>query len=459
MLVDGVVMAVAGRIAAAEATAAVLPFTIVLAGDHTLTLASGALTELAQNSASSAAMRGRIAATYAFVVILGDMAVEALATPVSEKLGIPSMLACVGVFQVVVVVALAAWGGRGLWSFGLREAGAELAPTRRDGITDGTRRSRQGRRASAPVAGRRRAPALSDVLVRRGNRERISLHDRPHADAHDVYARAREHGGWRRGWPSLFAQLSAASAEAVVRSLARELHAAGHVRASFKRPRSRGSGARRPRCRSKGAPSRCRTPSPSTSRRVRSPWPRSPGPWKFRQIGIASRRARRRPRRDAGAHREGASRGGALAHHQRLQDASLRAALASASDADSIRAVLGEAWEALMSGLDAAVRYVLDLGAPVMMPILMTLLGLALGQGFARSFRGLTVGVGFVAIGLAVGLLVQVVGPKAMAFADVLGLKLDVLDVGWPMGAAVSFASPIAAAPIPRSSSSTSSSS
>jgi PTS system galactitol-specific IIC component len=36
-----------------------------------------------------------------------------------------------------------------------------------------------------------------------------------------------------------------------------------------------------------------------------------------------------------------------------------------------------------------------------------------------------------------------------MAFADVLGLKLDILDVGWPMGAAVSFASPIAAALIP----------
>jgi PTS system galactitol-specific IIC component len=103
-----------------------------------------------------------------------------------------------------------------------------------------------------------------------------------------------------------------------------------------------------------------------------------------------------------------------------------------------------------MNGLDAAVHYVLDLGAPVMMPILITLLGLALKQGFTRSFRaGLTVGVGFVAIGLVVGLLVQVVGPKAMAFADVLGLKLDVLDVGWPMGAAVSFASPIAAALIP----------
>ncbi len=103
-----------------------------------------------------------------------------------------------------------------------------------------------------------------------------------------------------------------------------------------------------------------------------------------------------------------------------------------------------------MESLDHGVRYVLDLGAPVMMPILITLLGLALKQGFAKSFRaGLTVGVGFIAVGLVVNLLVGVVGPKAMAFADVLGVKLDILDVGWPMGAAVSFASPIAAALIP----------
>jgi galactitol PTS system EIIC component len=103
-----------------------------------------------------------------------------------------------------------------------------------------------------------------------------------------------------------------------------------------------------------------------------------------------------------------------------------------------------------MDALRHAVAYVLGLGAPVMMPVIMTVLGLALGQGLSKSFRaGLTVGVGFVAIGLAVNLLVQVVGPRAMAFAEVLGLKLDVLDVGWPMGAAVSFASPIAAALIP----------
>jgi PTS system galactitol-specific IIC component len=100
--------------------------------------------------------------------------------------------------------------------------------------------------------------------------------------------------------------------------------------------------------------------------------------------------------------------------------------------------------------LSALVRYILDLGAPVMMPLIITALGLALRQGFGKSFRaGLTVGVGFIAVGLVVNLLVGVVGPKAMAFADALGLKLDILDVGWPMGAAVSFASPIAAALIP----------
>ena len=100
----------------------------------------------------------------------------------------------------------------------------------------------------------------------------------------------------------------------------------------------------------------------------------------------------------------------------------------------------------LRSGVD----FILGLGAPVLMPFLILLLGLVFRQGFAKSLRaGLTVGVGFVAIGLVVNLLIDVVGPKAMAFANVLGLKLDVLDVGWPMGAAVSFASPMAAALIP----------
>src|SRR5215471_5970236 len=106
--------------------------------------------------------------------------------------------------------------------------------------------------------------------------------------------------------------------------------------------------------------------------------------------------------------------------------------------------------EPLMDTLSNVVHYILALGAPVMMPIIITLLGLGFRQGFANSFRaGLTVGVGFIAIGLVVNLLINEVGPNAMAFASVLGRRLDILDVGWPMGAAVSFASPIAGPLIP----------
>jgi hypothetical protein len=127
MLLDGAAIVLAGLVAGAESAAAVLPFTVVIAIDHSLTLASSSLTDLAQNSASSAGMRGRIAGTYAFVVIIGDMIVEAVATPVSESLGIPGMLVRVGVLQVVLVGAVAVWGGRRLFRFGLRDAGVPEA--------------------------------------------------------------------------------------------------------------------------------------------------------------------------------------------------------------------------------------------------------------------------------------------------------------------------------------------
>ena len=53
-----------------------------------------------------------------------------------------------------------------------------------------------------------------------------------------------------------------------------------------------------------------------------------------------------------------------------------------------------------MNAFKDAVKWFLDLGAPVIMPFIITLLGLVLRQGFGKSFRaGLTVGVGFIAIG------------------------------------------------------------
>jgi hypothetical protein len=120
MLLDGFAIAAAGYVASARG--GILPFAIAIAIDHTLTLASSSLIELSQNSASSAAMRGRIAGIFTFVVIVGDMLVEAIATPVSEAIGIPAMLFRVGLLQVGLVIVIALIGRGRLWQFGLREA-------------------------------------------------------------------------------------------------------------------------------------------------------------------------------------------------------------------------------------------------------------------------------------------------------------------------------------------------
>ena len=121
MLLDGVVIALAGSAARAQVASAVVPFTAFLIVDHSLTLVSGSLRDLAQNSASSAAMRGRIHGTYALFVIIGDMLTQQVATLVSDSVGIPVMLMQVGSLQVAAVVGLAMLGGRGLWQLGLRE--------------------------------------------------------------------------------------------------------------------------------------------------------------------------------------------------------------------------------------------------------------------------------------------------------------------------------------------------
>jgi hypothetical protein len=123
MFLDGLVIAVAGHVAKAAAPAAVLSFTAVCCVDRSLTLASTTLADVAQNSVSSAAMRGRIAGTYALFVIVGDMASEALAALAEERWGIPGLILRAGLLQVALMTVIALAGGRRLWTFGLH-AGA-----------------------------------------------------------------------------------------------------------------------------------------------------------------------------------------------------------------------------------------------------------------------------------------------------------------------------------------------
>ncbi|WP_085524367.1 galactitol-specific PTS transporter subunit IIC [Tuberibacillus sp. Marseille-P3662] len=89
----------------------------------------------------------------------------------------------------------------------------------------------------------------------------------------------------------------------------------------------------------------------------------------------------------------------------------------------------------------------LDLGATVILPIAIFLLGLLFGQKPGKAFRsGITIGVAFVGIFLVVDLLVNNLGPAAQGMVDRLGVELDVIDVGWPATSSIAWATTSVAA-------------
>lgn len=86
-----------------------------------------------------------------------------------------------------------------------------------------------------------------------------------------------------------------------------------------------------------------------------------------------------------------------------------------------------------MNAILVVIQYIVDLGASVMLPIIIFILGMILKQGFGKSLKaGLTIGVGFVGIGLVVDLLNNNLGPAAKAMAERFSLNLSVVDLGWP---------------------------
>ena len=61
-------------------------------------------------------------------------------------------------------------------------------------------------------------------------------------------------------------------------------------------------------------------------------------------------------------------------------------------------------------------QYILDLGPSVMLPIVIILFSLALRMKVGDALKaGIHIGIGFVGIGLVVGLLTSSVGPAAQA--------------------------------------------
>ncbi len=91
------------------------------------------------------------------------------------------------------------------------------------------------------------------------------------------------------------------------------------------------------------------------------------------------------------------------------------------------------------------------LGVAVMMPIILTIIGCALGAGFGKSLKaGLMVGVGFIGLNLVINQLFgTAIGPAVQEMIHRFGLTLNVIDVGWPAGAAIALGTTIGLVIIP----------
>jgi len=96
------------------------------------------------------------------------------------------------------------------------------------------------------------------------------------------------------------------------------------------------------------------------------------------------------------------------------------------------------------------INYILALGPSVMLPLVIFIFAIILGQKPGRAFRsGVMIGIGFIGIGLVIGLMLNNLGPAAKLMAERFGVQLTVVDVGWPGSSPMTWASQVGGLSIP----------
>lgn len=100
--------------------------------------------------------------------------------------------------------------------------------------------------------------------------------------------------------------------------------------------------------------------------------------------------------------------------------------------------------------MQATMDYILSLGATVFVPIVLIILGTVMGQGFLRAVRsGLTVGVGFIGLNLAISLISDQLEPAVQQIIERFGIELSVIDIGSGAAGGIAFSTVIGALIIP----------
>ena len=100
--------------------------------------------------------------------------------------------------------------------------------------------------------------------------------------------------------------------------------------------------------------------------------------------------------------------------------------------------------------MEQVFSYIIGLGAPVMMPIIFTILGVCIGINFSDALKaGLKVGVGFIGLSIVTALLTSALGPALKTVVEIYHLQLHVFDMGWPAAASVAYSTAVGAFIIP----------
>ncbi len=86
------------------------------------------------------------------------------------------------------------------------------------------------------------------------------------------------------------------------------------------------------------------------------------------------------------------------------------------------------------------IQAILDLGATIMMPIVLFVLAIIFGQKVGKSLRSaLMVGVAFIGIFAVLNATLGTIGPAVQSLADALGIETMGTDVGWPIASAITW--------------------
>lgn len=103
-----------------------------------------------------------------------------------------------------------------------------------------------------------------------------------------------------------------------------------------------------------------------------------------------------------------------------------------------------------MEILQDVFSYISNLGSYVMIPIMITLVGLVVRLRVDKAVKaGITVGIGLIGLDIVLGIIWNHIGPVANLFVEMFDLNMTTIDVGWGAAAGLAFSTVVGSFIIP----------